>query len=198
MPAALTETIPPGTPLFRVHRTAHQPLHFDQGPDGRFNPPDHDERFGTLYLATAPAGAFLETLGRLVTIPRSDVAIRSLTTVTFRRPLRLFDVHAAGNRVHYDGIDLAGDAIATTPDYTQPRRLPARVWDDDGELDGIHYAARHDNTTVSRSVALFASPGIADRSAIVDQIVTAAIPSDLVDTVADTYGLTVLHDLPLP
>ena len=55
-------TLPAGTPAYRFHAAAYEPLHYDRGRGGRLNAPDGS--YGILYLALSPAGAFAETFLR--------------------------------------------------------------------------------------------------------------------------------------
>ena len=77
-------TLPTTRALYRIHRRDHDPWFFDNAPTGRFN---LSGAFGTCYLALAPEGAFLETLGRQGRlIDPAEVASRALSTL--RRSLR--------------------------------------------------------------------------------------------------------------
>jgi len=108
-----------------VHR--RDPAYFDFGRHGRFNPPSHlADRFGTLYLSTTPAGAFVETLGRSRYLVEADIYERRLTICKFARPLRMFRVSSRSNRFRYTELDLAHDAVATTADSRRATGIAPR------------------------------------------------------------------------
>ena len=58
----LTVTLPPGTALHRFYPAGREPIYFDTSPMGRLNAPDG--RYGVLYAAARPEGAFAETFLR--------------------------------------------------------------------------------------------------------------------------------------
>jgi hypothetical protein len=198
-PGPVVVTYPPGEVFYRVHRSHRPPAFFDTGPHGRFNPPEPLTRaFGTLYLATTPEGAFLETLGRSRFLSPADIDTRRLTTCSFAHAVRAFDASARANRFHYtaDGIDLAADAIASSPTYTRPQQLAGLVHA--AGLDGISYHARHDNAHESISLAVFGQPGTHDPTAIFADTTTEPIPTWLVERMGTDFGFELLPDVPLP
>jgi hypothetical protein len=194
------ETYPPGTAFFRIHRHDRSPAYFDTGPAGRFNPPaDLATRFGTLYLATTPEAAFVETLGRIRYLTASAIEERRLSTVTLPRPLRTLRLDARANRFRYPGIDLAADAVATTVDYSIPQRLAGLAWaDPDGSFDGITSRARHDNAFDLVTVAVFGEPGPHPVRDTFADVKTDTIPPALVNAMVAAFGFEVIPDTGLP
>lgn len=181
-------TIDAGSPLYRVHRTVNGPAYFDSGPDGRFNPPAGCGTFGTCYLATEPIGAYLETVGRRRLIEQTDIDTRSLTTVTFNRPLRLLDLLDGRNRGHFPGFDLTGQ-ISANPKYDISQQV-ARLAFEEGH-DGLWYKVSHDSSLTLNGVALFGEPGAHDSSDAFETCKTADIPDDLVLQGADEHCVVV-------
>lgn len=195
-----SETFPAGQRFYRVHRASNGAAYFDTSPDGRFNPPPpllHE--FGTLYLATSPEGAFVETLGRTRHLEQTAIDERRLTTCSFHRQLHMFRVHGRANRFRYAGLDLAHDAVATAPDYGTSQHLAGLVWaDPDGSFDGLSYRARHDNAQLLTSLAAFGEPGSHQDSNIFADHKTEAIPEDLVRTMVADFGFEIIPAAPLP
>lgn len=180
-----------GTALHRIHRArAGFVAFFDTSEHGRFNLVDVAER-GTCYLALHGLGAYVETLGRILTRPRSDLDDRRHSTITVNRDLRLFDLTRSNARSAYRhvGLDLTA-TIAAGNDYTTPQRL-ARVTHDDG-YDGIFYTARHDPAHTLHSVALFGPAGTNDTDTVFATCKTDTIGDDLIDAARATFGIVVL------
>ncbi|CAN5725905.1 hypothetical protein BH24ACT5_BH24ACT5_04900 [soil metagenome] len=190
------ETIAAGTPLYRLHRTTNNPAFFDTSGHGRFNPPETlTSRFGTLYLAREPAGAFIETLGRIRYLRPDDIAQRRLTTVTFARAVTGFAVDAASNRFYGD-FDLAAEAVSTCANYTRPQQLAAVLRDE--AFDAITYPARHDNSATLRSVAVFGPSGSHSPDDVFTKWTSEPVASALIEEMVARYGFELVDDAPLP
>lgn len=101
-------------------------------------------------------GAYVETLGRVLTRSASDVARRRHSVVTLDRDLRLFDLTRSEARSAYrrENLDLTA-TIGAGDDYGTPQRLAALTYRDG--FDGILYHARHDPGHRHDSIALFGS-----------------------------------------
>lgn len=146
---------------------------------------------GTCYLALDPLGAYIETLGRILTRSRDDINARRHSTVAVGRDLRLFDLTRSEARAAYRsaGLDLTA-TIGAGDDYDAPQRLARLVHDDD--YDGILYTARHDPGHTHRSIALFGPAGPNDTDAIFDFCETDTIGNDLIEAGRATFGIVVL------
>ena len=128
---------------FRTHEIEHSPIHYGVGATWRFNDPER--RYGVLYLAQQPAGAFIESFGQLATtaeVPRritsQELSRKALSELAPGRPVRLDDLTGKGlARVGADARIFAGD------------RKEAQAWskaihDHPSEVDGLLYPTRHD------------------------------------------------------
>jgi hypothetical protein len=152
-----------GTPLFRVHRQAHNAVFFGPGVDPangtRQQPTNRFDSiagaFGVLYLAEQFEGAFVETVlrnPRMRFVSESYVTSRAVSELICGRELRLVDLHGRGlSRVG------ATNAISTGP------YAPCRIWSDylrsHRDLpDGIAYASRHNPRQIC--YAVFERPDI--------------------------------------
>lgn len=193
--ARFARKVAPGTNLYRVHRRRSGSVaFFDISTHGRFNLTDLVGR-GTCYLALEPLGAYLETLGRVLTRSRTDLADREYSVVTLDRVLSLFDLTRSDVRSAYrsEGLDLTA-TISGGDDYSDSQRL-SRLAHDDG-YDGIVYKARHDPGCQYESVALFGPAGSNEHNAVFATCATTAIPEELVKAGTDTFGIVVLPDPP--
>jgi hypothetical protein len=134
--------VPVSRPLWRVHRSALDPLWFGPGARaaGRFDDPDL--RFGVCYLGETPGVAVLETLVRgaaRCVVDRAEWASRSVTRVRLARKLRMLQFE--GERLPEFGIG-ADRAHAGT--YGECQRLSAEVHATLPRLDGIQFRSRWD------------------------------------------------------
>jgi hypothetical protein len=197
---SIDEIIPAGQRLYRVHRASRSPAYFDTGRDGRFNPPEGlAASFGTLYLSTSPEGAFIETLGRARYLVEADIDERRLTICSFSAALRVFRVASRANRFRYHGLDLAHDAVATTSDYSKSQLLAGLVREDSNiSFDGISYTARHDNSQLLTSLALFGEPGSHPAEQVFADHKTDDIPARIVDDMLRQFGFELITEVPLP
>lgn len=145
-------TIDAGTPFFRVHRTAHDPIFFGPGegrsPTYRFDP--QSGRFGVLYCAPDPDAALIETLLRnpqRLTVDYREIATRSLSRLSANRALKL--VVATGQNLSRLGTTAA---LSTGP-YAPCGQWADALFDHPQAPDGILYASRHNPD--ERCLALF-------------------------------------------
>ena len=139
-------------PLYRVHRTTYGTMHFATDQDSRWNPPDDNSPWGTCYLSTDPLGAALEVFGSLAFVKQRDLDARVEATVYVPSDIKLADMTHASivGRFGLTAEASAGDEVSTYP-ITQAWAEQLR----EAGFSGVHYAARHDPTLASRSVALF-------------------------------------------
>jgi RES domain-containing protein len=148
-------TIPPGTPLYRIHRAVNGVWFFGNADDYRFDltgSPSH----GTCYFAEEPLGAFVETLQsfRGTALPRPELAARRMFTVAFDQPLTLADV------THNDAGSFGLDAsiFAGTADrYDAGQAFALRAFA--SGYAGVRYRVRHDMSQDLLGVALFGPAG---------------------------------------
>jgi hypothetical protein len=169
-----TFELPVGSTLHRIHWAENEPVFFDAGPAGRFNPRDV-EGAGCCYLALDPLGAFVEVFRRKFLASDADLAARQLTSGHVARRLRLFDGTARENRfdetVNWESALAAGHHEAS-------QAAASRLW---GEVDGVLYNVRHDPESRLQGVALFGDAGQAETSTVLSSAKTDAIPDDVVD-----------------
>ncbi len=126
-------------PLYRIQPTGLPPLLFSKG-TGRFNDPY--AKFGVVYAALSPEGAFAEVffrnLSRLV-IPEDSIRTSVLSVITLRRSLRCVDLSGSGLR------SLSCDArIATELPYSTTQAWSATLHAHPAKADGLLYRSRHD------------------------------------------------------
>lgn len=131
-----------GEPLYRVHRSHHDPIFF--GP-GAGNPPAYrfdsiSGSFGVLYVAPGPDAAMIETLLRQpqrLTVDYSEIRDRSLSTLHADRDLRL--VSATGS----DLSRLGTTAALSTGPYDPCGAWSDALFDHPVVPDGILFCSRH-------------------------------------------------------
>lgn len=86
-------------PWIRIHRTQHDPLFF--GATGRNRFDDPLGRYGVLYAAQEPAGAFIVVFGFGVvggvnTVRESELVARAYSSIEVARPMQLVDLTGPG------------------------------------------------------------------------------------------------------
>lgn len=135
-------------PVFRIHRSDRDGLHFGKNSSQRFDDPLG--KFGVLYAAMEPEGAFAEVFLRqlsLMLIREQDVQERSLAEIAGRR-LQCVDFTGAGlRRLSCD------NRIATEHPYQTVGRWSRALYDHPQHADGILYRSRHNPRF--RCLALF-------------------------------------------
>ena len=147
-----------GEPLYRVHRSHHDPVIF--GP-GAGNPPAYrfdsiSGRFGVLYVAPGPDAALIETLLRQpqrLTVDYSEIRDRNLSTLRADRDLRL--VSATGN----DLSRLGTTAALSTGPYDPCGAWSDAFFDHPAVPDGILFCSRHNPDELC--IALFERKNLA-------------------------------------
>ncbi len=170
----------PGTLLYRIHRDGYDPWWFSHDRSQRFDIP---APWGTCYLAGAPMGAFLETLGRLVIIPTADVAGRRLATITLTQELRLADCQAP--------VAASYGVTATTsagyPYKTESHPWARRFWR--AGFDGVRYGAAHHPALAETSYALF---GRSDQATSYGTVASGPLPAALLEKAQTVFGFRVV------
>jgi hypothetical protein len=149
---------PSASLLFQCHTRKRGPLNFNPTPRGRFNAP-HGE-YGTTYLSTSPAGAFVETFVQdaprstsgqtLVTQARLDaycLCRMDYGREAATRPLRLVDLTGSGVVL----IGATGElcALADIARLGLVQRWALRLYQHRDSPDGIYYRASHDQSRFS-------------------------------------------------
>jgi hypothetical protein len=180
-----------GGSLFRTHLHTAVPLYFGRTGRNRFDDPKG--RYGVLYAARDPFGAFIETFGQETgnrTVSVGELKMRCLTEFYPATPLSLVDLCGQGclARIGADGrLFAANRAIArlwSRAIYEHPDRL---------KLQGILYPARHNHTR--SAVALFEREGLPRLE--VNRTVSWYSPEgDMRSTLAailDLYGFNVVE-----
>lgn len=138
--------LPAGERIFRIHRRDTSPWWFSSDGSQRFDVPPP---YGTCYLAEHDLGAFVETLGRLVVIPRSDIVERHLAEVTITRNLCLADCTARS---------AAAFGVTATTSAGYPYETVSHPWARlfwRAGFDGVRYGASHDPSFEEVCYALF-------------------------------------------
>jgi hypothetical protein len=176
------QVVAAGEPLYRVHRSHHDPVFF--GP-GAGNPPVYrfdsiSGRFGVLYVAPGPDAAMIETLLRQpqrLTVDYSEIRDRSLSMLRADRDLRL--VSATGN----DLSRLGTTAALSTGPYDPCGAWSDALFDHPAGPDGILFCSRHNPDELC--IALFERKDLAFATSS-----TAPLPAMLTDVGAllDRHG----------
>ena len=143
-----SETISPGTRLFRIHRRDVGPLFFGSTGGNRFDDPI--KSYGVCYLAKTMEGAFAETCLRAVGarfVALTFLEARSFAAIEVTTPLSLVAVHGAGL------AQLGATAAVTSGPHSIAQQWSRAVHDHPVAPDGIAYRSNHDNGELC--VALF-------------------------------------------
>lgn len=147
-------------------------------------------------MSTHPIGAALEVFGRLRVLPQREIDHRVLATIYLASDVRLADMTHASvvGRFGLTAEASTGEAHSTYP-RTQLWALRLR----EAGFAGVHYAARHDPTLGSRSIAVFgkasSGEGLAEPwSEWVEESTATAdpIPLPLVEDLRNTFGFTIV------
>ena len=151
------DLVPAGTPMFRIHRIGHDPIHFGPGkgaaPTYRFD--SAAGHFGVLYVGLSLDGAVVETVLRNPArrlVPYADLAARGTCLLTPARDLKLVRLHGTGLQAL--GCD---NAISTGP-YDPCGAWADALWAHKDQPDGIAYRSRHDPGQLC--LALFERPDL--------------------------------------
>ena len=173
--------------LYRIHSVVHNPLHFSNSGDGRFDLSPQTGA-GTCYLSTGKEGAFVEKFGRFKYLTQQMLDERALASASLTRPLNLADLT---DRSVIGQFGIAGD-LSTGGDHRPSQDWAPRFYE--AGFEGVFYAARHDPSFTQRSVAGF---GNDETGAKLFEVVTEPIPYELVDQACDEFGFTVWPATPL-
>jgi hypothetical protein len=177
-----------GVPLVRVHLAERDPRWFGSSGTGRFDPPPSVETFGTCYVSTSPAGAFVEVFGRVRVLRREDIESRCLSQIGTTRDSRLADL--TDPRV-LGRFGLTGEASAGGIEtYPTCQQWAAALFA--AGFDGVRYYARHDPQLTSTSVAVFGPPGPDDKllETLVPPVALSAF--DQLDELTDHFGYVIV------
>lgn len=190
----LSEVLPPGETLIRIHQSDRSPLWFGPAPGvapgGRFEAPDGQYR--TLYAAFDLTGAFVETVlhrpaGRIVR--RAYLEARSFSTFHSRRPLTLAKLHGPGLLHHQ-----APPAISAGLDYPTSRAFALALFEQFPQVDGLAYRSSHNDD--ERCVALFDRVALDDLE--IEQTTKLSDAPDLVDAIMAKHGAAYDTSAPIP
>lgn len=175
-----TAVLGAGTVLYRIHREGYDPWWFSHDGSQRFDLPGP---WGTCYLAGAPMGAFLETLGRLVIIPGADVSVRRLTVITLTQELRLADCQSLAAA----GYGVTATTSAGYPYEEVSHQWARRFWR--AGFDGVRYGAAHHPALVETSYALF---GRSDQPTSYGTFSSGPIPAALLEEAQAVFGFRIV------
>jgi hypothetical protein len=148
---SLSLAVVDGQPLWRIHRTVHDPFFFGPPagflPTGRWDAPAG--QFGVCYLAADPRIAFAETLLRdgVTLVGEKRLAERSLARFEVVEPLRLAMLHGPGL------LRIGATAAVSSGPHDFSREWSLALYDHPDQPDGILYRTRHDDDGFG--VALF-------------------------------------------
>jgi hypothetical protein len=137
-------------PWVRIHRVEHDPLFF--GTTGRNRFDDPLGRFGVLYVAEGPAGAFIEVfgfgvVGGINTVRESEVLALAFASIEVARPMRLVDLTGPGL------ARIGATNELTAGPHSAAQQWSRVLWGHPSRPDGLLYRARHDPSCLS--IALF-------------------------------------------
>ena len=172
-------TLAAGSSLWRIHRADRDPWWFSGSGDGRFDLP---APAGTCYLATRPAGAFVEVFRDFLVVPAEEVACRRLSRLRLAHPVLMADLTAA--RARRFGVTAE---LHATGEYAATQAWAAALAA--AGLAGLLYLLRHDPSAASRGVALFGPREISGLGAMEPP---APIGNRLLDEVQARFGIRVL------
>jgi hypothetical protein len=137
-------------PWVRIHRVEHDPLFFGTTGGNRFDDPLR--RFGVLYAAEEPAGAFIEVfgfgvVGGINTVRESEALILAFTSIEVARPMRLVDLTGPGL------ARIGATNELTAGPHSTAQQWSWALWGHPSRPDGLLYRARYDPSCLS--IALF-------------------------------------------
>lgn len=145
----LTVTLPPGTALHRFYPAGRNPIYFDRSPMGRLNAPGG--RYGVLYAAARPEGAFAETFlrtpGRTLLAPEL-IAAKGQARLGLLQPLTLIQLHGPGLAC----LGATAEVIHGGLPYDAPQAWSAALHDHPLQAQGIACTARHDDAEVCYAI----------------------------------------------
>jgi hypothetical protein len=145
--------LPAGSLLWRIHRSAVEPVWFGPAPGepprNRFDAPAGE--FRVCYLGDSPEVSFTETLirqphGRLLT--RAQLDERSMSRIPLLRAVKLARFHGPG----LVRLGLGADVAHGHP-YERCQEIAGELWKHPDAVDGLEYRSRWDNDRLC--IALF-------------------------------------------
>lgn len=145
----LMATLPEGTELHRFYPAGLEPIYFDKSLGGRLNAPDG--RYGVLYAAAKPEGAFAETFlrtpGKTLLAPEL-IAAKAQALLKTLRPLTFVQLHGPG----LARLGATAEVTHGGLPYDAPQAWSAALHDHPLQADGIAYTARHDDAEVCYAI----------------------------------------------
>lgn len=154
----LTVALPAGTELHRFYPAGLKPIYFDRSLAGRLNAPDG--RYGVLYAAAKPEGAFAETFlrtpGKTLLAPEL-IAAKGQARLQTRRPLTLIQLHGSG----LARLGATAEVTHGGLPYEAPQAWSTALHDHPLQADGVAYTARHDDAEVCYAIFDRAAPALA-------------------------------------
>lgn len=142
--------IPQGTTLYRSHSLRYGPIFFGKKKLHRFDDPHG--KYGVLYVAREPAGAFVETFLRFpapTLIGRSDLDSSGCANIEAMREMRFVPLHS-----HYMvplGVT-AQVAHGPASAYDLSRLWSRAIYEHATDVDGIEYRSRHDDSLICLAI----------------------------------------------
>jgi RES domain len=183
------------SPAFRIFPIAHEPLYFGKRGLGRWDDPKR--RYGVLYAATTPAGAFAERLlvrpGMLaqgIWIPAQNVPVSTgdlqqfgLAEVQIASPLRCVDLRGPGLAA------IEADARLTSGPHRASQQWSRPLFEHPQRPDGIVWRSRADpeQTAVALHERVRATLSATVRGRLADPR-----HADLLETISARYNLVIL------
>jgi hypothetical protein len=170
----------PGEILHRFYTAAFDPVFYDRSLDGRLNAPEG--RYGVLYAAAAPEGAFAETFLRVpgrTLLPSDLLRRKAYVRLEVLRPLTLLRLAGPG----LGRVGATAQVVHGGKPYDVPQAWSAAIHDLPASYDGIAYNARHDDQALC--YALFDRPP----SAVTEISRDENLDAEWFWRLADRYGV---------
>lgn len=146
------------TRIHRFYTAAYEPIYFDRSDAGRLN--DCEGKFGVLYAAARPDGAFVETFLRkqLRMLDEGFIAKKGYVELEVLSELTFIKLAGPGL------ARLAATAAVTHAGepYDIPQQWSRRLHDLPLAADGIAYNARHDDEELCYAIFERAQPKVAE------------------------------------
>ncbi len=168
---------------FRSHEVARDGVFFGTTKSQRWDSPTG--AYGVLYLGADAYCAFMESIGRGVLrtrfVPSSQLNLRGLSKIRFRRDLVLVDLVNSGGLTRLG----AEGSLTSGTGYRNSQRWSEALRSHPAKPDGIYYRSRHDPARVA--CALFEH--CAHFIEIAETCVSWARQPSLLGAILDHYDL---------
>jgi len=182
-------------PLFRIFPVKHDPLYFGKRGRGRWD--DSKRRYGVLYAAQTPLGAFAERLlvrpGMLaegvwipaqgVPVSAGDLHLFGLAELQIASPLRCVDLRGPGLAA------MEADARLTTGPHRASQQWSGPLFEHPQRPDGILWRSRADPEQIAVALHERARAAV---SAVVRGRLADPRNADVLEAISERYNLVIL------